>query len=395
MFFWSKPEQKSRSLLETLGLELPMGPKKELLLTGDVHQTSFILVGPEELNAQERLRVQLWDSDRVSADDDLGRIEVDLKELMHSQSTLGKMCDRTDGFQALEGDDTMPGTLDWSVGYFPKTRIQQEELDQQKVEEDVKSIDDLKKKVSKDAERKLREASTDQSHELEQQKAQDLKNREDAMIVSTPPLHDYPTGIFSIQIHQITGLEFEKINKNQGEGNRDEGDETMEGAGDLPSSYATVILNHEMIFKTRTKPKNAKPFFNAGTERMVRDWRTTEVMVSVRDSRVHENDPLLGIVYLPLGRVFKERSQVSTFWFQKPYLSLFSRGLKTCLRRPEHFFRASCALLRRHTALNMVQRGDSDREIITGHGYLSASGRYRIRTSSHLHGLQVNRAPGA
>lgn len=62
--------------------------------------------------------------------------------------------------------------MDWSVGYFRKTRIQDEELREQTVEEDVKTIEDLKDKVSKDVERKLREASTDQSHELEQQKAQ-------------------------------------------------------------------------------------------------------------------------------------------------------------------------------------------------------------------------------
>lgn len=128
------------------------------------------------------------------------------------------------------------------------------------------------------------------------------------MIISTPPLHDYPTGIFSIQIHNITGLEFEKINKSQTKG--DEGDESEAGTGILPSSYCNVILNQQMIFKTRTKPKNAKPFFNAGTERLIRDWRTTEIMISVRDSRVHEDDPLLGIVYLPLGKIFKNRSQI-------------------------------------------------------------------------------------
>ena len=202
----------------------------------------------------------------------------------------------------------MPGTLDWSVGYFSKTRIQEEQLRRQTIEKDVKTLQDLKDKVSKDAKNKIREATThDESHELDQQKAQMLKSREDAMVISTPPLEHYPTGIFSIQIHQISGLEFEKIRKSQSKG--DEGDDTDEG-NDLPSSYATIILDHQTVFKTRTKPKNPNPFFNAGTERFIRDWRNTEVIVSVRDSRIHENDPLLGIVALPLGKVFKERSQV-------------------------------------------------------------------------------------
>lgn len=271
-------------------------------------ETAFILVGPEELNAEERIRVQLWDSDRTSADDDLGRIELDLKELMHSPQSKEKMWDRTDGFLALEGSKEMPGTLDWSVGYFSKTSIRDEQLKKQTIEEDVRSLQGLKDKVSNDAKSKLREATThDESHELDQQKAQMLKSKEDAMIISTPPLEDYPTGILAIQIHQITGLEFERINKGQSKG--DEGDDVEED-NDLPSSYSTVILNHQTVFKTRTKPKNPNPFFNAGTERFIRDWRTTEVIVSVRDSRIHENDPLLGIVALPLGKILRGRSQV-------------------------------------------------------------------------------------
>lgn len=206
------------------------------------------------------------------------------------------------------GSEEMPGTLDWSVGYFSKTRIQEEQIKRQDVDKDVRSFQGLKDKVSKDARNKLREATThDESHELDQQKAQMLKSKEDAMIIATRPLENYPTGIFAIQIHQITSLEFERINKNQSEG--DEGDDIGE-SNDLPSSYCTVILNHQTVFKTRTKPKNPNPFFNAGTERFIRDWRTTEVIVSVRDSRIHENDPLLGIVALPLSKIFRERSQV-------------------------------------------------------------------------------------
>lgn len=67
-------------------------------------------------------------------------------------------------------------------------------------------------------------------------------------------------------------------------------EDEAEQSDDLPSSYCTIILNHKKIYETRTKPKNAKPFFNAGTERYVRDWRTCELMVSCRDSRETEND---------------------------------------------------------------------------------------------------------
>ena len=273
-------------------------------------ETAFLLVSPQELNADERLRIQLWDSDRTSADDDLGRIEVDLKELMHNDRSTGNMWDRDDGFIAMDAGEAMPGSLEWSVGYFPKLRIQGDQIAQQTAEPEIKSMQQLKDKVSEDAENKLREATAkERSIELEQQKAQDLKNREDIIITSSPPPAAYPTGIFSIEIHNITGLQYESLNKSIGEG--EEGNDTEEGNVDLPSSYCTVILNQQMIFRTRTKPKNGKPFFNAGTERIVRDWRNTEVMISVRDSRVHENDPLLGIVYLPLCHFLHRRSQIN------------------------------------------------------------------------------------
>ncbi|KAL8821556.1 MAG: hypothetical protein Q9223_000400 [Gallowayella weberi] len=143
------------------------------------HETAYILVSPEEINAAERLRVQLWDSDRTSADDDLGRIEVDLKELMSDSRSCGRMWQREDGFQALTPSEEMPGTLVWSVGYFPKDRIQQEQIEKQSLEAGVNSLQQLKDKVAEDVSRKMREAfSGDEVPEMEQQEAQDLKIRE-------------------------------------------------------------------------------------------------------------------------------------------------------------------------------------------------------------------------
>ena len=281
------------------------------VIVGDMNpcweETGFVLVGPQELNADERLRIQLWDSDRSSADDDLGKIDVDLKELTHSAQCVGKMWDRKDGLAGMSAEEDMPGSLEWSVGYFAKTTIQEHQLESQKVEPEINTERQLKEKVSDDVDRKMREARTkDESTEANQQKARDLKVREDEMIISVAPSQEYPTGILSVQIHNITGLEFEKLNKDD----RVEGDDTDGASDDLPSAYCTIMLNHQKIFKTRTKPKNAKPFFNAGTERVIRDWRSTEVMISVQDSRIHENDPLLGILYLPLNKLFKHKSQL-------------------------------------------------------------------------------------
>ncbi|KAL7791309.1 hypothetical protein V8C37DRAFT_382664 [Trichoderma ceciliae] len=282
------------------------------------NETCFVLVTPEELNINERLRVQLWDSDRFTADDDLGRIEVDLKELMQNEKSNGHMWERTDGFRALRSGHNMPGKLEWSVGYFSKARIQKCQFDQQTHDPKVKSMEQLKEKVSNSCERKLREAmfkevsSNHDKGELEQQKMQELKAEQDAMIISAPPPDGYPSGIFSLQIHNITGLQVPQLSKNLNDKDGNASDEeTGEG---LPSAYCTVIVNHKKTYKTRTKPQNTKPFFNASCERFVRDWKSCEVYVSVRDARLHEEDPLLGIVHLPLSEVFKNRSQRNGFW---------------------------------------------------------------------------------
>jgi Ca2+-dependent lipid-binding protein len=95
------------------------------------NEWSYLLVGPEELNANEQLRLQLWDSDTVDADDDLGRVEVELKALVYGDHTKGHICDREDRLTAENPDEKMPGSLKWSVGYFPMIRITDKQLAQQ------------------------------------------------------------------------------------------------------------------------------------------------------------------------------------------------------------------------------------------------------------------------
>lgn len=274
------------------------------------HEYANILVTNEELNAEERLRLQLWDSDKYTADDDLGRVEVDLKELMNNSKSHNRMQDREDGFTAQDQEEKMPGSLQWSVGYFSKVRITQTALEQQTFNEKIRSKEELKKYVADLSANKLREAGkTPDNNELHQQHVQDYAEVEGDMIISAPPSQEFVSGILSVQIHNITGLEVQRLNKKDtGDGETD-GEET-ETDDDMPDSYCSIILNHKNIYRSRTKPKNSKPFFNAATEKFIKDWRTTEIIVSVRDAREREDDPLIGIVYLPLAKLFANRSQV-------------------------------------------------------------------------------------
>lgn len=277
----------------------------------DWHEYANILVSAEELNAEEKLRLQLWDSDKHTADDDLGRVEVDLKKLITASESHNQMQDREDRFTGQDPDEQMPGTLQWSVGYFSKVRILQKQLEQQTVDENIRSQEQLKEHVSEQSANKLREAGkAPDDEELHQQRAQDYAELEDNMIISAPPPEEFPSGVLSVQIHNITGLEVQKLRKRDNKNGDSDIEEETETDDDMPDSYCNIILNHKKIYRTRTKPKNSKPFFNAGTERFIRDWRNCEVIVAVRDAREREDDPLIGIVYLPIGKLLKDRSQV-------------------------------------------------------------------------------------
>ncbi|KAI0199412.1 hypothetical protein F4808DRAFT_432362 [Astrocystis sublimbata] len=299
------------------------------------HEYASIMVTPEEINASEKLRLQLWDSDKWTADDDLGRVEVDLKTLMHSDESLNRIQEREDRFTGEDVEEKMPGSMIWSVGYFEKTRITRQQLEAQTFNKDIRTKHDMKNHISESVENKLREAGKKKDdEEVRQQKTQDYHELENSMIISAPPSGEYVSGVLSIQVHNLTGLMIRKPQKEDKEEAGDQEDED-EQSDDMPSSYVTLILNHKKFFRTRTKPKNSKPFFNAGTERFVRDWRDTEVIVSVRDAREREDDPLIGLVYLQLSQVFKERSQVMDNYsisggigFGKARISLIWRSIE-------------------------------------------------------------------
>lgn len=277
----------------------------------DWHEYATILVTSEEVNAEERVRLQLWDSDKWTADDDLGRVEVDLKEIMHKPDTHNKMQDREDRFTGEDHSEKMAGSLQWSVGYFSKLKVTDDQLQQQNVDENIRTREQLRQHVSELATNKLREAGKAQDDdELHQQRVQDYHEIEDDMVISAPPSDEFVSGMLSVQIHNITGLEIQKQQKPDEDADDGEGDQETETGDDMPDSYCNIILNHKKIYRSRTKPKNSKPFFNAGTERFIRDWRSTDVIVAVRDARAREDDPLIGIVFLPLAKVFAERSQV-------------------------------------------------------------------------------------
>lgn len=94
----------------------------------------------------------------------------------------------------------------------------------------------------------------------------------------------------------------------------------------------------QQAYRTRAKAVSSRPIFNAGTERFVRDWRSTIVTVTVRDQRHREHDPILGVVSLKLSDLMKTSSQVTRWYpldggigFGRIRISLLFRSVETRL----------------------------------------------------------------
>ena len=83
-------------------------------------QHAVLLVSADEVRAGEQLSVQLWDNDKISADDLVGRVNVPITDLMLKPN---EMQHRTDKLMGFEDADSMSGTLTWSVGYYEKAKL--------------------------------------------------------------------------------------------------------------------------------------------------------------------------------------------------------------------------------------------------------------------------------
>lgn len=75
-------------------------------------ETAFLLLSDDEVKAGEDLAVMLWDSDKRSADDLIGRVSVPVVDLMLKPNQVFERTDNLTGFQDAK---EMQGTLTWSI----------------------------------------------------------------------------------------------------------------------------------------------------------------------------------------------------------------------------------------------------------------------------------------
>ncbi|KAG8785615.1 hypothetical protein FRC15_001048 [Serendipita sp. 397] len=253
-------------------------------------ETAVLLVDANAAKIGERVTLQLWDNDRFTADDLVGEVEIDVAELMskHNQAT------RKTVSMLQPTSNKESGTIEYTIGFFsklaPGSTSSATEIPQDILEKDV-----------------FKKARKSTLTDLE------------AAVAVTPPPDDFVSGILGIQLHEIRELGVMKDNmaiqhSGKGSSTKPEGEQEIESDKGLPSSYCTVMVNDEPVYRTRTKPMTATPFFNASTERFVRDWKATHVCVVVRDSRMRENDPVMGMVMFKLSDLFRDGSMATGSW---------------------------------------------------------------------------------
>ena len=155
-------------------------------------ETTALLVTPELIKADEQLSVELWDSDRNTADDMVGKVELSIQKMIQHPGKMYPQISKLSGMQ--EGTD-MPGELHWEVGYFGKPKFRPA----------------------------LRTDGKDRS--LPKELADDPKFQEDKgtldtedsdAVAHTPPDPLWPSGICSVIVHQIVNLEMENIKGSEG-----------------------------------------------------------------------------------------------------------------------------------------------------------------------------------
>ncbi|EEB09232.1 C2 domain-containing protein [Schizosaccharomyces japonicus yFS275] len=289
------------------------------------NEFAYILIFPEHIKAAEKVAMELWDSDRFTADDVVGRTKLDIIPLVQNAGTI---YEREDGLVGLDEDTKLPGKLFWKVGYIPKANFKSS----------------LRTKgLNISVPRELR-----QQPEFENPKGS-LSSKEEEAAVTTALDPEYPSGIFAFTLHQAANLEVNRPVATYGkikgahsyEAPRETGAATAEEGKGLPSSYVCVDINDELVYKTRTKVFSSQPIYNAGSEKFVADWRSAMITFTVREYRLREQDPILGVVCIPLAKTLETASQLTKWFpieggmgFGNLRVSILFRSLKFQIPRP-------------------------------------------------------------
>lgn len=150
-------------------------------------ETTALLVTPDIIKVDEQLSLELWDSDRSSADDVVGKIELSIQKLIQHP---GQMVPQISKLGGAKAGTSMPGELHWECGFFGKTQFREA------LRTDGKDIT-------------LPESLRDKKEFQDDKGAVDTA--QEHAVTKTPPDPLWPSGILSIVVHQVVSLELQNI----------------------------------------------------------------------------------------------------------------------------------------------------------------------------------------
>ena len=191
------------------------------------------MVTPELIKADEQLSVELWDSDRSTADDIVGKVELSMQKMIQHP---GKMYPQVSKLQGMEAESEMPGELHWEVGYFGKPQF--------------------RPALRTDGKNPNLPPNLRDKPEFQDDKGTIDDELEDA-VAHTPPDPLWPSGVCSVVVHQIVNLELENIQGSEGnrkgreyEPAKEAGEISEEEGKKLPTSYCTILFNDQLVSVT-------------------------------------------------------------------------------------------------------------------------------------------------
>ncbi|KAF2165294.1 hypothetical protein M409DRAFT_36902 [Zasmidium cellare ATCC 36951] len=279
-------------------------------------------VGPEEVNAQDSLEVNFVRIGILDNETIIGSCKVLLTDVISSIEYSGKLQLRTDDL-LCEDDGHSVAKLDWSIGFFPKASVSLEQLQRQKIYPPIKDHAEFEQRVDKIVKYKFREAPESAQDEYEREKTAFMQEAELKIMNSQPPVDQYPCGILHVEIPSMNFLSTSRAVRET-----DDSDEMIydDETPDAPTSYANIYINQHRVTRTLIKPRNSDPNFGSEVWRFVRDWRTAEVIVVVRDKKRHRTDTFLGAVRINIADLF-ERNQSSRVQLAFPVEGGMGSGL--------------------------------------------------------------------
>ncbi|KAG0146642.1 hypothetical protein CROQUDRAFT_657125 [Cronartium quercuum f. sp. fusiforme G11] len=250
-------------------------------------EMAFILITPDQLLERERICLTICDSDRISADNVLGKVDVDLLSMSQNPGVIkthhSELAASFPGY-------TAQGSLHWSSGYFG-------------FHEDFTSNEPPTFGPENHVDTSVKKYTS-------------LSLTTDERLLTSSPQRPN-SGIISIQIHSLAQIairnpkHFRVHNPVKHHSRKIESDER-----NLPSTYCFVLINDERVFETRVKKQSSDPYIvcHSGIEYFIQDFDRTRVDLVVMEVRAREHDAIVGIVAIPLITVLADQQQLTKWW---------------------------------------------------------------------------------